>query len=581
MDQPTDKTGHPGSSLTDNFDKISTLATRLAALSAKAGQNNPLIPKPDLDFLAKSLSGLFNAAASDPQAFLQKQMDLWTSAYQKNSASPPSDKRFASPAWDENPYFTALRTQYHTACDVARSNLSQVEGLDPKEQARLDFLREQWLAFLSPSNFPSTNPDVLKRAIDTEGASMITGLETMLSDMEVAGGRIAVSLADRDAFVVGENVAVTPGSVVFENRMFQLIQYQPTTDTVHAIPLVILPPWVNKFYILDLQAKNSFIQFALAQGFTVFIVSWINPDASYADTSFDDYVIDGARKAVEVAKTIAGSEFCNVVGYCMGGTLLSCTMAWMAKQGLDDINTATLLTTIVDFSDPGELGALINENAIASISDYVAKTGVVEAHYIMQMFSFLRPDDLVYGPAVKHYLLGEKPPAFDLLFWNQDGPNLPGRMGMQALKGLYAENLLAKGRFTVGGHTLDLTDIETPIYALATKNDHIAPWKTCFSGIAKMTAEDMRFVLAGSGHIAGVINPATSQKYGHWVNPDRPDDLDTWLKAAEQQPGSWWADWAAWLAKRSGKKSAAPGPSHPDYPAIEPAPGRYVKAKPA
>ncbi len=563
--------------LADNFEKIASLATRLMGVAGQAAQTNPLIPKPDIDFLAKSLSGIFSEAADDPKAFLEKQASLWTNAYQSHSAKQDiADKRFASDGWTDNPYFTMLRNQYLAACDVARENLRDVESLNEQEQLRLDFLREQLLAFLSPSNFPSTNPDVIKRAIDTQGASMITGLETMIGDMEASGGRVSVSLADRTAFQVGENVAATPGDVVFENRMFQLIQYRPTTDKVHAIPLVIFPPWVNKFYILDLQEKNSFIRFAVAQGFTVFVVSWINPDASYADTSFDDYMIDGARAAINAAKVIAGSEFCNAVGYCMGGTLLSCTMAWMAKEGIDDINAATLFTTILDFTDPGELGALINANVIASLEDYVAKTGMVEAHYITQMFSFLRPSDLVYGPAVKHYLLGEKPPAFDLLYWNQDGPNLPGAMAMQFFKSMYVENQLAKGAFKLGGHALDLSDIETPLYAVATISDHIAPWKTSFRGVNLVKSEDAQFVLAGSGHIAGVINPATSKKYGHWLNPARPDDCDAWFDAAQVHEGSWWQNWAAWLAQRSGKKTSNTTPAHADYPAIEPAPGRYV-----
>ncbi len=577
MEKPTEAPHENNAQSGDGFEKIASLATRLMGVAGQAAQTNPLIPKPDVDFLAKSLSGIFKEAAEDPKAFLEKQVSLWTSAYQTHSAKKTvADKRFASDGWTDNPYFTALRNQYLAACDVARANLSTVGGLNENEQLRLDFLREQMLAFLSPSNFPSTNPDVIKRAMDTQGTSMITGLEAMIGDMEASGGRVSVSLADRTAFQVGENVAVTPGNVVFENRMFQLIQYAPLTDKVHAIPLVIFPPWVNKFYILDLQEKNSFIRFAVAQGFTVFVVSWINPDASYADTSFDDYMIDGARAAIEAAKEITGSEFCNAVGYCMGGTLLSCTMAWMAKEGIDDINAATLFTTILDFTDPGDLGALINANVIASLEEYVAKTGMVEAHYITQMFSFLRPGDLVYGPAVKHYLLGEKPPAFDLLYWNQDGPNLPGKMAMQFFRSLYVENQLANGRFALGGHVLDLSDIETPLYAVATISDHIAPWKTAFRGINLVKSEDARFVLAGSGHIAGVINPATSKKYGHWLNSARPDDCDAWFEAAEKQEGSWWSNWAAWLAQRSGMKTSKLAPTHSFYPVIEPAPGRYV-----
>jgi polyhydroxyalkanoate synthase subunit PhaC len=577
-DVPDDSHAIGISQFSENFEKMASLASRLAAVTGQAAQKNPLIPKPDIEFLAKSLTGMFTSAAQDPKAFLEQQFGLWESAFKTHSAEKQTaDKRFQSEGWTDNPYFTALRNQYLSLCDVARANLTAVDGLDEKEQLRLDFLREQLLAFLSPSNFPSTNPDVIKRAIDTQGASMTAGLETMIGDMEANGGRLAVSLADRTAFQVGENVAASPGQVVFENRMFQLIQYVPTTPKVHAIPLVIFPPWVNKFYILDLQEKNSFIRFAVAQGFTVFIVSWINPDASYAQTSFDDYMIEGARAAIDAAKDISGSEFCNAVGYCMGGTLLSCTMAWMAQKGIDDINAATLFTTILDFTDPGDLGALVNENAIASIKDYVSKTGIVEAHYIMQMFSFLRPGDLVYGPAVKHYLLGEKPPAFDLLYWNQDGPNLPGKMALQFFEGLYVENQLARGCFEVGEHVLDLGDIETPVYAVATVADHIAPWKTSFRGINMMKSKDMRFVLAGSGHIAGVINPATSQKYGHWLNPARPDDCDDWFETAEAKPGSWWSDWAEWLAQRSGKNTSNTAPAHPDYPAIEPAPGRYVR----
>ncbi len=569
--------------LQENFAQASKLTQKLIKTLRANDRKATFLPSPDLQLFAKSMSAYFVDAAVNPADFFKKQLAAWKNVIEiaglglDEEKAAWSDKRFANPLWNENLFFSSIRKQYQGMSELVRANLSNLDRLGDKDSQRLDFYREQFLNFLAPGNFLATNPDVLKKAVETNGASLVSGLENLINDLVENSGRFGVSLADTSAFEVGQNVATTPGEVVFQGRLFQLIQYKPTTKTVHETPLLIFPPWINKFYILDLQPENSFIKYAVSKGFSVFVVSWVNPDASHSDISFDDYMKKGSLKSIEKVKEITGKSQVNAIGYCVGGTLLTCTLAWMKQKNDDSIRSATFFTTLNDFENPGELGVFIDDKTVKSIAKQAGRDGFIDAHQIKQIFSYLRSNELVYGPAIKSYMLGIKPPAFDLLYWNGDSPNLPGKMAVEYLDRLYKGNLLVKGKLKFGGKTLDLADIDIPIYAVATINDHIAPWKASFSGLNNVASKEARFVLAGSGHIAGVINPANSVKYGHWMNPDRPDDLDAWFEAAEQQEGSWWNNWAIWLKERSGKRVKAASPGSDDYPPLEHAPGSYVK----
>jgi polyhydroxyalkanoate synthase len=400
----------------------------------------------------------------------------------------------------------------------------------------------------------------------------------MVRDIESHDGELIVTLSDPKAFQVGENLATTPGKVVFRNRLFELIQYAPATETVHATPLLIFPPWINKFYILDMKEKNSLIKWVVDQGFTLFVVSWVNPDASYADVSLDDYVTEGYFTAIEQVKQITGEKQINAVGYCIAGTTLSLALALMAKSGDTSIKSATLFTTMTDFSDPGEVGVFLDNSFVDGIADECAKSGVLSSFFMSRTFSFLRSNDLIYGPAVKSYMMGEAPPAFDLLHWNGDGTNLPGKMAVQYLRGLCQANQFASSGFPICGETVSAADVKTPVCAIACETDHIAPWQPSYNGVAKFSSRSKTFILSESGHIAGIVNPPSKKKYGHYTNPDMKLTADAWKESAEFHEGSWWPRWGEWLAKKSGKQVPARQPGDADHPVLGDAPGEYVKA---
>ncbi len=574
--------------LQQNLSRIGELTTRLVAALSKNDSSKSTSSGLDQELYTKAFTASVTDMMNNPARLIEQQVGYWKEAVESwapnatadgNAATQKkTDRRFRDPLWSDNPFYTAMADQYLQASKAIQNNAQGLSGLDQTEQRRLDFFTQQYVSMLSPGNFLPTNPEALNKAVETNGQSLIQGLENLVKDLEFNDGRYGVSLADRDAFEIGKNIATTPGEVVFQNRLFQLIQYTPTTEDVNETPLVIFPPWINKYYVLDLQEANSFIKFATDAGNTVFVVSWVNPDDSFEETAFDAYMTEGSLVAINEVRKITSQEKVNTIGYCIGGTLMACTLAWLAKKKLDLVNSATFFTTLTDFQDPGELGVFIEEEGLASIRKMSEERGIIDSYYIGQIFSFLRPDNLIYGPAIKSYMMGEKPPAFDLLYWNGDSPNLPGRMATEYLEKLYVRNELVEGVLEFGGEVLNMEDITLPIYSVATETDHIAPWKASFNGMNRISSKSARFVLSGSGHIAGIINAADSTKYGYKTNPARPDDLDAWQAAAKQHEGSWWNDWATWINAKSGASTPARTPGDVNGKTLESAPGSYVKA---
>lgn len=489
------------------------------------------------------------------------------------------DKRFANPLWETNPYFNYVKEQYFLNAEAIRAAAVEADGLDAKDKRRLAFFAQQIIDMMSPTNFLGTNPDALERAVETEGESLVKGLENLISDLEANNGEMIVRLADDTAFELGGNIATTPGEVVFRNEMMELIQYAPATDEVFATPIVMFPPWINKFYILDLTAQNSMIKWITEQGYTLFMVSWVNPDKSHADVGMEDYITDGYLKAFEVTKAITGQKQVNAVGYCIAGTTLCLTLALMKARGDKSVKSATLFTALTDFSEQGEFTPFLQNDFIDGIEAEVAEQGILRSFIMGRTMSYLRSKDLIYSPAIRSYMLGEAPPAFDLLYWNGDGANLPGRMTMQYLRGLCQKNAFAEDGFALLDTTLKLSDVDVPLLAVTCQTDHIAAWKDCYRGVQQMGAKDRTFVLSESGHIAGIVNPPSKKKYSHYTNSDLTGDPDAWLEGAVRHDGSWWPLWEAWLRKRSGKKVAARIPGDSDYKPLEPAPGSYVRVK--
>jgi polyhydroxyalkanoate synthase len=458
--------------------------------------------------------------------------------------------------------------------------VAALDGLAPEDRQRVSYFTQQIVDMMAPTNFLPTNPDALERAVETDGASLVQGLENLVRDIEANDGDLLVTLADENAFTVGENLGTSKGKVVFRNRMFELIQYMPTTDEVHETPLIIFPPWINKFYILDLKEQNSLIKWIVDQGFTLFVVSWVNPDASYADVGMEEYVESGYLTAIEQVKQICDVKSVNAVGYCIAGTTLALSLSLLEKRGDTSVNAASFFTTLTDFSDRGEVGVFLNDDFVDGIEYQCGKDGVLYSYYMSRTFSYLRSNDLIYRPAIRSYMLGEAPPAFDLLYWNGDSTNLPGRMAIQYLRGLCQRDEFASIGFKLLGETLHLSDVKVPICAIACETDHIAAWKSSYAGVQKMGSKDKTFILSQSGHIAGIINPVSRNKYGHYLNPDMSGAAKAWQEAAEFVPkSSWWPTWGAWLATHSGILCAARVPGDATHKVICDAPGTYVLPK--
>ena len=443
------------------------------------------------------------------------------------------------------------------------------------DRRRITWFTRQMIDMMAPTNFLATNPDALEKAIATEGESLVKGLENLVRDVEHSGGELIVSLADRDAFRVGENIGTTEGTVVARTRLYELIQYKPTTDSVHQIPLVIFPPWINKFYILDLKPQNSLIKWIVDQGYTLFVVAWKNPDQSYADTGMAEYV----QSYVEVMDRVldlTDQEKLNVVGYCIAGTTLALTLSLLKQRGDDRVNSATFFTTLTDFDEQGEFTPFLQDDFVDGIERQVRTDGVLSSYYMTRTFSYLRANDLIYQPAIRSYMMGESPPAFDLLYWNGDSTNLPGKMAIEYLRGLCQADAFTRDGFELMGERLHVSGVKVPLCAIACETDHIAPWIASFNGVAQMGSRDKTFILSESGHIAGIVNPPTKDKYGHYTSAAPIADPQAWKAAASYTKGSWWPRWGDWLAGQSGKKVPARAPGDAAHPPLAPAPGTYV-----
>ncbi len=531
---------------------------------------------------------------SDPAKLMESQMKLWqgyldlwqttTKRMMGEEAEPvatpsPSDKRFKDDEWQENPVFDYIKQSYLLASEFMLDSVRNVDGLDPKTAEKVDFYTRQYVDALAPTNFAMTNPQVIRRTIETGGENLLQGLSNMLDDLERGKGKLRVKMTDLEKFELGVNVAVTPGKVVFQNDLMQLLQYTPSTEIVHKRPLLIIPPWINKFYILDLRDKNSFIKWAVDEGHTVFVISWVNPDATLADKSFDDYMHEGPLAALDAIEKATGERDVKVIGYCLGGTLLACTLAYMAEKNDDRIKCATFFTSMVDFSEPGELGVFIDEEQLALMEESMEKTGYFEGSNMAEAFNLLRANDLIWSFVVNNYLMGRDPFPFDLLYWNSDSTRMPRNMHSFYLRNMYQKNMLCKpGGITLDGVPIDLTKINTPVYILSTKEDHIAPWESTYAA-TQLYSGPIRFVLGASGHIAGVINPPAAKKYGYWVNQSLPKTPDEWFAGAEQHEGSWWTDWSEWVSEHNDGVVPKREPGDGKLEVLEDAPGSYVKAR--
>ena len=519
--------------------------------------------------------------------FWQDYMMLWQSTARRMMGldsepviqADPKDRRFKDNAWQDNEVFDFIKQSYLLSARYVQDVVRQVDGLDPKTAQKVDFYARQFVDAMSPSNFVLTNPEVLRKTAETGGENLLKGLSNLLSDLERGRGKLTIRMTDLEAFKIGENIGVTPGKVVYQNDLMQLIQYTPTTEQVLKRPLLIIPPWINKFYILDLRPKNSFVRWAVSQGHTVFVISWVNPDEALADKGFDDYMDEGVMDALDAIERATGEREVNAIGYCLGGTLLATTLAWMAVKRDARIKAATFFVTMLDFQESGELGVFIDEEQLKGLEEKMQRRGYLEGSEMATTFNMLRANDLIWSFVVNNYLLGNEPFPFDLLYWNSDSTRMPARMHSFYLRKMYQENLLAQpGGIVVDGVPIDLGNIRAPSYFISTREDHIAPWKSTYRGML-MLHGPRRFVLAGSGHIAGIVNPPEGGKYGHWINPELPSDPEAWLHDATEIAGSWWPDWQRWVTGLDKAMVAARQPGDSKLPVIEDAPGSYVQVR--
>ncbi|MHC8510403.1 MAG: class I poly(R)-hydroxyalkanoic acid synthase [Rhodospirillales bacterium] len=588
----------PEDRFTEALQGLNERARRIAETAVQqgvdGGDNGFQMPDPGV--ISKAFLTFNEALTRDPARLMQAQADLlqgyarvFESAAKRlggedappAAAPAPGDKRFNDPAWSENPLFDALKQSYLVTSDWLSDLIEQTEGLDDPTRAKVRFYARQMTDALAPANFLATNPAALKRAADTKGETMLKGMDQFLNDLESGGGRLKISMTDESAFELGVNLAVTEGSVVFQNDLMQLIQYAPATKTVTKRPVLIVPPWINKYYVLDMQPENSLIKWMVGQGLTVFVISWVNPDSGLGHKTFDDYMLEGPIAALKAVEQATGEPQADIVGYCIGGTLTACALAWMQAKGERRAATATLLTTLLDFEDAGEISVFIDEEQLGILEKHMEQKGYLDGRHMAGVFNMLRDNDLIWSFVVNNYLMGRPPRAFDLLHWNADNTRMPQMMHRFYLREMYLNNKLKDpDGVTLAGVPVDLSKIETPVYMLAAEDDHIAPWRSAYAG-RRLFGGETTFVLAGSGHIAGVVNPPDKNKYLHRVNPASPETPDEWLADAWTHEGSWWPHWRAWLAGRAGPGGAVKPrvPGEGGLKVIEPAPGSYVRVR--
>ena len=548
--------------------------------------------------IGKAFMELSAKMMEDPAKLVEAQAGLWqqyadlwsetairmaggpvSSEAEPKSRTTTADKRFKDDAWTEDAVYDFIKQSYLLTSGWIYSTIRDVDGLDPKTREKVDFYTRQYVDALSPTNFAPTNPKVMRATIDSKGENLVKGFENLLRDLENGKGKLRISMTDTDAFTLGENVAVTPGKVVYQNELMQLVQYAPSTDKVARRPLLIVPPWINKFYVLDLQPRNSLIKWAVDQGHTVFIVSWVNPDETLSHKRFDDYLLEGPMAAMDAIEQATGEREVNLVGYCIGGTLTACTLSYMTAKGDNRVASATFLTAMTDFAEPGELGVFIDEEQLDKLEEHMDGVGFLEGSHMSQVFNMMRDNDLIWSFVVNNYLLGRDPIAFDLLYWNSDNTRMPAMMHGFYLREMYLNNKLREpGALSLDGVPMDLTKIKVPVYMLSTADDHIAPWKSTYAA-TQFYSGPKKFVLSASGHIAGVVNPPVANKYCYWTNRALPADPDAWLGGAKQHEGSWWTDWQKWVKRHAGGTADARVPGDGKLKAIEDAPGSYVKAR--
>ena len=578
--------------LSMNLAKAAMTAQSAIAEAALAQADRPAALSPDPFNVGPAMNSVMTSLASRPDKLFAAQadlfnryMDLWASttrraAGEDQPAAPSKDKRFKDPAWSENPAFDVMRQSYLVTSDWMNGLVSSVEDVDPLTKRRAEFFTKLLTDAFSPSNFLASNPAALKALAESNGESLVKGMQNFAADMERGAGKLKISQADYGKFVVGENVATAPGQVVWRDELFELIQFDAATDKQRAVPLLIFPPWINKFYILDLQPENSMIRWLSSQGFTVFVCSWVNPDVDKAGFGFDDYLEKGIYRAVEKALEQSQADHINTVGYCIGGTLMGAALAHMAAKGDKRVTANTFFAAQHDFAEAGDLLLFTDEHWLAQIEEQMdAAGGVLPGAAMAETFNALRANDLIWSFFVSNYLMGKSPPAFDLLFWNADQTRMPKTLHMDYLRSMYGQNRLARGEFTIGGIKVDLSKVTIPLYFQASREDHIAPMNSVYRSARAFSNAAVTLTLAGSGHIAGVVNPPSAHKYQHWTNPALPATLGEWQAQAVEHPGSWWNHWADWLHGKSGDWVPARDPKTGPLRPIEPAPGSYVKVK--
>ncbi len=545
--------------------------------------------------IARAFMDMWAKLLANPVALAESQMNmyfdylrLWQSSWLKllgqrsgPVASPAQgDNRFKDEDWQSNFLFDYVKQSYLIAARHIHDAVSGVEGLPDESKRKVDFFTRQYIDALSPSNFALTNPQVLRETMASGGTNLVKGLKNLLEDLDEGDGQLRIRMSDEKAFRIGHNVATTPGSVVFQNDLMQLIQFAPATETVFRQPLLVIPPWINKYYILDLREKNSFIRWAVAQGHTVFVISWVNPDARLAGKDFEDYMREGPLAALDAIERATGERAANVIGYCLGGTLLGATLGYLAAKGEPRVNAATFFVALLDFSIPGELGVFIDEEQVANLERRMNERGFLEGSEMAGTFSMLRSNDLVWSFVINNYLMGKEPFPFDLLYWNSDSTRMPAKMHSFYLRNMYLRNALKDpGGVKLAGVAIDLSKVRTPSYFISTAEDHIAPWKSTYLG-ARRLGGPVRFVLGGSGHIAGIVNPPAAKKYCYWTNDAAPASPDEWQSGATRHEGSWWNDWQAWMeARNAGERVPARVPGDGKLRVLEDAPGSYVSVR--
>ncbi len=600
-DQKSDTEQSPGPALaiqdpeqlTANLLKVVREGSRALTtyLEKNGNQSGPFSAISEVNQAGKALGNVVQSWLGDPVGLTEAQsnlmrdyVELWGRSVQrilgkdvKPVAEPaPGDNRFQDPEWSENPFFDFCKQAYLLTSRWAEDVVEDTPGIDAHEKRQAEFYIHQIASALSPSNFIFTNPEIIRETLASNGENLAKGMEHLANDLAKTSELFKISQTDVEAFKVGENLAITPGKIVYQNDIFQLIQYKPATESVYEIPLLIVPPWINKYYILDLVPEKSFIAWAVSRGFTVFTISWVNPDERLADKSFEDYMTEGLLAAVDAVIKTTGVRQINALGYCVGGTLLATGLAYMAATKDKRLKSATFLAAQTDFKAAGDLLVFIDDSQLKALEEMMAERGYLDGSRMAAVFNALRPRDLIWPYVVNNYLLGKTPFPFDLLYWNQDSTRMPAANHSFYLREFYQKNSLAKGKLKICGKKLDLSEVKIPIYELATRDDHIAPARSVFAG-ASLFGGPMKYVLSGSGHIAGVVNPPDKKKYQYWTNRNKSGSFDDWLGSATEHKGSWWPDWAKWLQAKSGKMIEPRNPAKGKLKPIENAPGSYVR----